>query len=133
MNMRKMMTLLESAPRPKASDIRDAITHADYNEEGWTPADFNKEYLGYMTVDEISGYDDIEGWLEVDTVDDLPSYRDGSFPKEVKEMPPVILITAPDEGEMRTQIGDGRGRINYAVAHDIKLHVWHLTYKDNSQ
>ena len=125
-------TLCEAKPpEPTSRDLLDAIDHADHWQLGWQLSDFELRYLGYLSVDEIGEYDDLGSWPDVETPDDLQSFRGGKFvnaPHLIAS--PIIIITAPDEGECHTQVGDGRGRVNYAIAHGIRLHTWHLIHKE---
>lgn len=116
-------------PRPLPANIADAIEHADSFGGALKRQDFTLRYEGYLTVGEISIFDDPYGWLEAHEPDDLDDYRQGSFKGEAREMPPIIVITAPDDEGCITQIGDGRGRVNFANAHGLRLHVWHLIHR----
>lgn len=123
--------LLNEAPVPKPldNDIEDAIEHADTEGNGWDRTDFHLEYEGYMPVDDISQYDDIDGWLEVHDEEDLEDFRDGKFMNLENEPAPIIVVVYPDEGGCHEEIGDGRGRVNYANATGTRLHVYKLTHK----
>ena len=117
-------------PKPKPSDVLDAIEHADHEGMGWTRKDFTFRYEGYLSVDEIEGFENASGWLEVDEPVDLQTYRGGSFKGEAREMPPIIIVTSPEEESCNTQVGDGRGRVNFANAHGLRLHVWHMIHRE---
>jgi hypothetical protein len=136
MNIRDMIRIIESAtpPQPRRDNIRDAIEHADINGQGWRPSDFALSYVGHLSVDQIGEFDDLSSWLETDDESDVDGFRDGSFAgrPSADALPPIIVITAPDEGTCHTQIGDGRGRVNYAHAMNLKLHVWHLVHRECS-
>lgn len=119
----------DSPLQPKREDMLDAIQHADHEGHGWTLNDFRLKYEGYLTVEELWHFDDLTGWLESSEPEDMETFRKGSFSGEAREMPPIIVITAPDEGRPYTQIGDGRGRVNFAAAHNMRLHVWHMIFK----
>lgn len=127
-----------SVIEPKHQDLLDAIQHADINDEGWTLDNFDLKYLGKLTLNQLSQYDDLSSWLETnpgDELDDWENFRGKKWQdmaiKWGKDIPPVIVITAPDEGKLRTQIGDGRGRINYMVAMGIKtMPVFELEFKE---
>jgi hypothetical protein len=123
--------ILETAlpPQPKRENMLDAIQHANWEGHKWTLSNFELKYEGYLTVDEIRQFDDLSGWLEASEPADMETFRKGSFSGEAREMPPIIVITAPDEGRPYTQIGDGRGRVNFAAAHNMRLHVWHMIFK----
>lgn len=142
--MRSLMKLCEmfpspsaEPPRPDPQHMRDAVEHA-LNCDDWTGhyrVDLNEfilSYLGYLSPAEIEQYDDFGSWVDVETPDDLANFRQGSFADAASDaqMPPIIVITAPDEGRCHTQIGDGRGRVNWAVAHNVRLHVWHMIHRD---
>ena len=91
--------------------------------------DFSRHYEGYLTVEQIMQFDDL-WWLKVTTPNDLKTFRDGAFSGPAREMPPIVVVTAPVDGVCQTRIGDGRGRVNFARAHGTRLHVWHLVHKD---
>lgn len=138
MRYHEIMTEATKPPKPDDKHLLDAIDHADNWQEGWTLKDFTLRYEGYLTVDDIGEFDDTYGWLEAHEPDDLRSFRQGSFAGEPREMPPIVLITAPDEDpddpggdriRCHTQVGDGRGRVNFANVHGLRLHVWHLIHK----
>lgn len=128
----KIYDLMNEAPvpKPKDSDIEDAISHADTGGYGWDRTDFHLEYEGYKTVDELYDYDDIDRWLEVYDEDDLEDFRDGKFSNVNEEPNPIIVIVFPEDGGCHEEIGDGRGRVNYANAKGIKLHVYRMIHKD---
>jgi hypothetical protein len=93
------------------------------------PNDFTRRrYAGYLTVAEIRQFDDLS-WLQVQTPKDLRSFRDGSFQGPAREMPPIVVVTYPVNGLCRTEIRDGRGRVNFANAYGLRLHVWHLIHQ----
>ena len=128
--MRYHEIMSEAAPpRPLPANIADAIEHADSFGGALKLRDFTLRYVGYLTVDEIGEFDDTYGWLESHEPDDMENYRQGSFKGEPREMPPIIIISAPDDEGCHTQVGDGRGRVNFANAHGLRLHVWHLIHK----
>jgi hypothetical protein len=129
MRYHELMTEAGNPPKPDQAHLLDAIEHADSYQEGWTLADFKLRYEGYMTADELQRFDDTAGWLDAHEPDDLVDFRDGAFHNDAQEMPPIVVVTAPDDGRLHTQIGDGRGRVNWANAHGRRLHVWHLIYK----
>lgn len=101
-------------------------------ERGLSPKVFTKRYVGYLTVDEIRRFaaDDDFAWLEVERVADLRKFRNGEFDAPPHEVPPVLAYTAPIDGRCQTRIGEGRGRINFAKAHKMRLHLWCLVYPD---
>ena len=140
--MRSLKTLLgyllEEAREPSQRDILDAIEHAKegYPEEIDQDAgieDFDKVYLGKLTVDEIGRYDDLSSWMErIEDEDELRSFR-GERWKRLTDVwgnnpPPVIVVS----GKTFTTIGDGRGRVTYAAYKNIPLDVWELTYKSKT-
>lgn len=127
----RIQDLFESKiPKPLDRDIDDAIEHADHAGNGWDRTDFHIEYEGYLSVDEIRDYEDIDRWLEVFDEDDLEDFRDGAFLKRKNEVSPIIVIVYPeDDGGCHEEIGDGRGRVNYANALGLNLHVYKLTHK----
>jgi len=127
-----------SPPPPKLKDLQDAIEHADiYGDQGWTIEDFNIEFLGYLGRQELNAYDDIDSWLDTEEGEELnDGFRGQDWLQRANKwtqntIPPVIIITAPvvSEGQLHTQVGDGRGRINYAIATGIKVPVYHMTWK----
>jgi hypothetical protein len=97
-------------------------------EHNLKPNDFTRHYAGYLTVAEIRQFDDLP-WLQVQTPKDLRSFRGGSFQGPAKEMPPIVIVTYPANGSRRTEIRDGRGRVNFANAYGLRLHVWHLIHQ----
>ena len=117
-------------PEPLNNHLQDAIKHVDVYDNGWSFNDFEITYVGFLSVKEISQYDDISSWIEVAEPDDLTTFRNGDWDQSPDiSLPPVIVITAPDEGSNHTQLGDGRGRVNFAVAHDLRLHTYHMIFK----
>lgn len=144
MRYRDLMETLAAQKPPLRSNMLDAIQHADvYGDRQWSLKDFEVRYLGYLTVAELGSYDDLSSWMDVHSPDDLRDFRQGEMlygPDE--NMPPVIVITAPDpeegethlrtgtsSGSCHTQIGDGRGRINWANAHGARLHAYQMIYR----
>jgi hypothetical protein len=131
------------------SDLQDAIDHADIYRIGLDVKDFKVKKLGWISLDDIEYYESFD-WLEVD-----PDEFDGlSFDEKIEELedqistrklrdkiikwrhsgiPPIVLITAPDEEDnekMRTQLGDGRGRVQFAMAFGLKkLPAVHMIHK----
>jgi hypothetical protein len=124
-------TLVDAAvPEPLKHHLLDAIRHADAYDQGWTLADFEIAYLGLLSSDEIGQHDDLSSWVEVRDADDLSSFRNGEWDQPASvSLPPIIIITAPDEGRCHTQLGDGRGRVNFAVAHGLRLHTYHMVFQ----
>ncbi len=127
--------LLEGTREPSPEDMLDAIEHAKqlYPEEIDESAgieDFDKVYLGALTVDELSYYDDIDAWVEdIEDEDELENFRGSEWARMSRvwndNPPPVIVIT----GDTFSTIGDGRGRVTYAKYKGIPLHAWELRYK----
>lgn len=101
-------------------------------EQELSPRSFTMRYVGYLTVDEIRRFavDDDFAWLEVEQPADLRKFRNGGFDAPPHEVPPVLAYTAPIDGQRPIRIGEGRGRINFARAHNIRLHVWCLVYSN---
>ena len=135
----RFVNKVASHPLPKKEDLEDAIQHADiYGDQGWVIEDFDIEFLGYLTTDEISQYDDFSSWIDVEPNEELDeSFRGSEWLHRSQQWneantPPVIVISAPvvSENELYTQIGDGRGRINFAVSKGIKLPVYHMKWKN---
>jgi hypothetical protein len=100
-------------------------------DRGLSPRSFTKQYVGYLTVDEIRRFaaDDF-AWLTVERSTDLRKFRNGEFDAPPHEVSPVLAYTAQINGRCQTRIGEGRGRINFARAHNMRLHVWCLAYPD---
>ena len=122
------------ALRASERDMLDAIEHADlYGDQGWTIDDFVVTPLGEVSMDRIQAFDDFSSWVDVDPedyedmsaeerLDQLAEFRGPKWAQRaetwlVDGVPPIVVIDAPDEeGRMHEQIGDGRGRINFALA-----------------
>jgi hypothetical protein len=104
-------------------------------EQGLLPRSLTKRYIGYLTVSEIRRFaaDDDFAWLKVKRPADLRTFRDGRFDAPPHDVPPVLAYTAPIAGRNQTQIGEGRGRINFAQAYNMRLHVWCLVYPDTAE
>lgn len=131
-----------STPVPSQKDLEDAISHADiYGDQGWTVSDFDLKFLGFLSLNDLRQYDDIDSWLDLlpeDNKEELDSFRGSQWAERAKKwldeekIPPVIIITAPivSEYELHTQIGDGRGRINLASLFNIdKIPTYHMIWK----
>lgn len=115
-------------------DMLDAIAHADTYGEGWTLGDFSITPLGDVSLEHIKALDDISAWVDVDpndfaglSVEDrleqLVEFRGRKWVERAatwltEGVPPIVVINAPEKesGGMHEQIGDGRGRINFALA-----------------
>lgn len=129
--------------QPSARDLQDAIDHAsDFSSEPLSLEDFNLEFLGNLSVDDLRQYDDVNAWLDLQP-DDFEGLSNeekvaalGEFrgPKwgimaakwlKAGKIPPIVVITTPE----MTQIGDGRGRVNVANVFGLKVPTWHLVYK----
>jgi hypothetical protein len=127
-------------PRPRAreEDMLDAIQHADvYGDQGWTLDDFTILPMGEVPLSRVLGYEDC-AWLDVDPKDfagmsteerlaELSSFRGPKWAARAAEwlsegVPPIVVIDAPvvDEAHLYRQIGDGRGRVNFALAMGLK-------------
>ncbi len=137
------------ASGPSRWDIADAIKHADREHEGWTLEDFDLRFEGDLTVGELRRFDHL-GWIDFDKDDRarmsieekfhaLRESRGLTWSERAKSwlvtgVPPIVVITAPGvdsrgSGAMQTQIGDGRGRTNFAVLMGVKIPVWHAVYR----
>jgi hypothetical protein len=114
-------------PQAKASDLLSAFGPLVL-ERGLKPKDFTRRYEGYLMVDEIRQFDDL-AWMQVRTPEDLISFRHGAFDGPPREMPPIVVATYPANGSVLTEIRDGRGRVNFANAYGLRLHVWRLIHK----
>ena len=135
---------------PSAADLRDALEHADsYGTVGFKLSDFATEYLGDLSVAQLGQYDDLSSWMDVDPADFkglpksqrlamLEDFRGPAWASRAKRwltegIPPIVIVTTPDpDGEWErviTQIGDGRGRVNFAAAMGMRIPTWLLTYR----
>ncbi len=134
---------------PSRQDLEDAIEHADaYGSAGWTPEDFSLEFLGNLTPDQIGEHDDLSSWVELDPEDFkglnmkekialLADFRGLDWAQRAlgwlkRGIPPIVVIEYPDpeEGTPREEIGDGRGRVNLAIALGLKVPTWKMTHRD---
>jgi hypothetical protein len=129
--------------KPSQKDLLDAIDHAsDFSNEPLSLEDFNLEFLGDLSVDDLRQYDDVDAWLDLrpdtfqgmsdeEKVAELGQFRGPKWgvmaAKWLKagKIPPIVVITTPE----MTQIGDGRGRVNVASGFGLKVPTWHLVYK----
>ena len=136
--------------KPSRRDLLNAVEHASVSssEEDFSLEDFDLEYLGNLTRDELSYYDSFSGWLDIEEgdfsdateeerFDELEHFRGEEWAKrallwlETGKIPPIVVITYPSDDSFMTEIGDGRGRVNFANLFDIeRLEVWHLKHKD---
>lgn len=121
--------------KPSYSDLQDAIEHADINQVGFTLSDFDLQYLGLKSVDDLYEFDDIDSWSEdLETQEDLENFRGKEWVADTRAkswikkgiVPPIVVITLDNI----TQIGDGRGRVTVAKNFNLKVPVWHLVYKN---
>lgn len=136
-----------SRPRAREQDMLDAIEHADLYGQGWTLDDFIVSPLGEMPIDRIRGFDDFSSWVDVDPsdyeglsveerVEKLAEFRGPEWARRAAKwltegVPPIVVIDAPDEDGLHEQIGDGRGRINFALAMGLEsLPVVRMTWKN---
>ena len=129
---------VSSPPKPSKRDLIDALEMAkeSYYEDGLedkTLKDFELEYLGLLSVDELSNYGDLSSWMEdIEDEDDMRRFRgdewferiDGFYNKN-GYVPPIVIV----EGDNFVDIGDGRGRVTYANWKGIPLHVYKLKVK----
>lgn len=124
------------------SDLLDAVQQADLaGDQGWTIDDFDVVYVGHKTLSTIRRFEDWGGWIDVDPRDfdgltkeqrlkQLEDFRGAAWAHRAAgwlegskpSIPPVVVIQAPivSENQLDWQIGDGRGRINLALAMGIK-------------
>jgi hypothetical protein len=121
---------------PSSKDIDDALEMAaeSYPEEmkGKTVDDFDIEYLGELSVEQLGEYADLSSWLEsIDDEDEMRSFRGDKWFERMERfyenglIPPIVIV----EGESFVDIGDGRGRVNYANWKGIPLKAWKLKLK----
>lgn len=137
-----------STQKPSSRDIADAIQHADsYGTADWDSSDFSLNFLGNLTASEVGQYDDLSSWMELRSKDFeglslkekmqlLADFRGKKWAERASTwlkdgIPPIVIITYPDEdsGQPNTVIGDGRGRVNFASAFNIRVPTWELTHK----
>lgn len=132
-------------------DMLHAIEHASNGQQPWGLDDFQVVDLGQITYDDLRHFDDLGSWLDFEhgeLVDaspeeleaELAHFRGIEFAERASwwlgsGFPPIVIITHPDpwgeeEGE-HTEIGDGRGRTNVAIALDLPIPATHLIYKPN--
>jgi hypothetical protein len=135
MKLSKILFEVESQRPPKASDVDDAIetameTYPEEFSDDTSRSDFELNYLGMLSVDDLKQYDDIDSWMEdVEDEDELKSFR-GERWKKLSDTwgntpPPIVVVT----GDNFSMVGDGRGRVTYANYKKIPLEVWELRYK----
>lgn len=138
MKLYKILFESGSPPKPKEADMLDALemVRESYPEEmeGKELEDFNLEYIGNLSVNEIGQYADLSSWMEEfeeDDVEGIKKFRGAEWFNRMENfftnntIPPIIVV----EGETFTDIGDGRGRVTYANWKGIPLHVWKLKVK----
>lgn len=139
---------------PSEADMEDAIQHADtMGDSGWSVKDFTLKFLGDLTPAELSQYDDISAWLDVHPSDfeglgteekfrELESFRGKDWALRAREwlktgIPPIIVIDAPDLSEpgspYHLQIGDGRGRTNFALAFGLQIPTYLMKLKQKKK
>lgn len=127
-------------PRAREADMLDAIQHADLNgDQGWTLDDFQIIPLGEVPLSRVRSYEDWGAWIDVDPADfkglstegrlvELASFRGSKWADRAAGwlkhgVPPIVVIDAPVvvvDYELHRQIGDGRGRVNFALAMGLK-------------
>ncbi len=126
------------------SDIKDAVEHAVMQEDSSFTGNvyFSIDESKEMPLSEILKWDDYSSWGEFDfgefknlsaeeQTSTLNSFRPGygELVKSWKEIPPIILVNMLNGDRC---IGDGRGRVNYAMASGIKeLPVIIISEKEN--
>ncbi len=137
----------------RTTDLTDAIQHANILDEPWELADFNVKSLRDVPREKFWSIEDVDSWLDIRPEDVkglsqeerwtvLAGFRGEAWAQRAKawmveDMPPIVLITTPDcnsgvcdAKKTYTQIGDGRGRINFAVAMGLhKLPAVHMTFR----
>lgn len=132
-----------SSNRPSDKDLMDAIQHASIeNDESWNIKDFDLRFEGNLTARQLQEFDSLD-WMDIDprakdhSQDSLDDFRGKGWIERARKwqtegIPPIVVITAPSpyqENHMETQIGDGRGRVNFATMTGMKIPVWHLVFK----
>lgn len=121
-------------PVSSQADIADALEHADdFLPDDVHPTDFDISKT-VMSIEDLDYYDDLSAWVEVDddelkdatrqeVIDWAKGYRPGfggtyEFSHtaaqvfDTGEIPPIVIVDTPSG----TTIGDGRGRVNLAIA-----------------
>lgn len=111
-----------------ASDISDAIEHSIMIDSPYFSGNvfFDKEFEGKMSLEEILNWDDYSSWGEFsweefkgfskeEIIKELNNFRSGygDLVFTWKSIPPIVLVELLDGTRC---IGDGRGRVNYAMA-----------------
>jgi hypothetical protein len=125
-----------AARNPSEQDLNDALEMAieSYPEEleGKSIEDFDLKYLGKLKVFQLAKYADLSSWLEsIDTEEEMRSFRGDKWFERMEKfyqegsIPPIVVV----QGENFVDIGDGRGRVNYANWKGIPLTVWMLKLK----
>jgi len=126
------------APPYLPEDLSDAVEHTSQMAEdyGSWPGErpIVLRYLGRLTVEQIrkkANGDDFSSWMELDPGDDdRVGYRGEAWLQMMHDLasrnaiPPIILTTIPNYG---TIVGDGRGRVNFANATNMRLPVYVAT------
>lgn len=109
----------------------DAIEHAsDCSSISLELEDFEIKDLGYLNSKQLYQFDDISSWIDIEDEEDLISYRKGYF----KDFDPdfdfeaIIIITYPTEERCATEIGDGRGRINFINYYNRSIKAFHMIH-----
>lgn len=132
---KKIRIILTESIKASVKDMEDAIQHADtYGDQGWTINDFKIINLGEISLERIADYDDFSSWVDIDpeefsglSTDErlalLADFRGQEWANRAATwlktgVPPIVVIEAPvvSENELYQQIGDGRGRVNFAFA-----------------
>jgi tRNA nucleotidyltransferase/poly(A) polymerase len=131
-----------SSTQPSHKDLMDALDHADtYKDEEFSLKDFSLKFEGNLSPKELLKFDSLD-WMDLDPratshdPEELDNFRGKDWITRARTwektgIPPIVVITAPDlheNGKLFTQIGDGRGRVNFAALTGMKLPTWHLIY-----
>lgn len=143
----RKFAMKKTTQKPSVQDMQAAIEHVNNYGEPWTVKDFTLRFVGDLAPLDLERYDDVKAWLELDPadfrgmpfrerLDTLREFRGAEWAARAAKwlsdgISPIIVITAPDPDAtgMITTIGDGRGRVNLAVALGVTLPTWHMTYR----
>jgi hypothetical protein len=122
--------------KPSRRDLLDALDHASSvlnDDQPLSLDEFELNFIGLHTVDELKNYDDVDPWLDLSPDDkgDYGSFRGPEWEERSKTwatqgIPPIVIVSTANG----TVVGDGRGRINYANMMGMKVPTWELSRID---